>query len=70
MLHIARLVEESYKLGVTTFDFLRGEERYKYEWTNDESSLFRLEISDQDLSVRVKSAARANLHSAARLFKR
>ena len=70
LLHIARLIEECYRLGVTTFDFLRGDERYKYEWTSDQVRLCSLEIPGSSPGSGAKSLARSLLRGAAGLLRR
>jgi CelD/BcsL family acetyltransferase involved in cellulose biosynthesis len=69
LLHVGRLVEESYRLGLHVFDFLRGEERYKSEWTEDAETLFGLEEPGTALSSRGRMAAGRALRSAARVLR-
>jgi CelD/BcsL family acetyltransferase involved in cellulose biosynthesis len=40
--HRTKLVEESLRRGATVFDFLRGEEEYKYHWTKSSIVLYQL----------------------------
>lgn len=69
LLHINSLIEECYRIGVTTFDFLRGEERYKYEWTGDQVTLYSLQMANAAPAAKIKSTARAFLRSAANVLR-
>lgn len=69
-LHISRLVEECYRLGLTCFDLLRGEERYKLELTDHFVPLCRCEMSSRRCGSRIREAGYHLLRGAARVVGR
>jgi CelD/BcsL family acetyltransferase involved in cellulose biosynthesis len=67
--HIHRLIGEAYRLGATVFDFLRGEESYKSEWTEMGIQLFGYESLTPSLGSLSRTKMRDLLHWAARLLR-
>lgn len=53
-MHLAKLVEETMAKGITVFDFLRGEEPYKMQWTSQTTPLYSLSQASRG----VRSAAK------------
>lgn len=43
--HIALLVEEAYRLGWKGVDFLLGDEKYKFAWSNEQTDVVHLNVS-------------------------
>jgi CelD/BcsL family acetyltransferase involved in cellulose biosynthesis len=69
-IHLAALVEEAVKRGCRTFDFLRGEERYKYEWTAANRGLFEYAAAGAGAGSRVRRRIRRSLRTAAERLRR
>lgn len=41
---LARTIEDAFALEAREYDFLRGQEAYKYDWANDERQTVRLSL--------------------------
>jgi len=68
-IHLHRLIEEAYRLGATMFDFLRGEEWYKSEWTEMRMQLFGYESLTPGLGTLSKTKLRDLLYQTAKLLR-
>jgi len=51
--HLVKLIEESLHLGAHVFDFLRGEETYKYKWTQSSIALHQMRIETPGLRSKI-----------------
>jgi CelD/BcsL family acetyltransferase involved in cellulose biosynthesis len=56
--HLMKLIEQSLRQGATVFDFLRGEEAYKYDWTKSSISLYQMQIDGPTLRSQLARKAR------------
>lgn len=56
--HRMKLVEEGLHQGATVFDFLRGEEEYKYHWTKSSIGLYQMQIGGPTLRSQIARRAR------------
>lgn len=56
-LHLASLIEDCFKSGVKIFDFMRGSEEYKGEWTDSEIFVYSFQQFADGLKSRVKLIA-------------
>lgn len=56
-IHLSFLLEDAYRKGIGIFDFLRGDEEYKKEWTNAESSLHGYAVQTERLAGRMRLCA-------------
>jgi CelD/BcsL family acetyltransferase involved in cellulose biosynthesis len=72
--HRTKLVEESLRRGATVFDFLRGEEEYKDQWTQKRITLYRLGIDGprfrSQFALRARRVLWANRQRYRRLCQR
>src|SRR3990170_87065 len=59
---IAFVIEDCIKLGLREFDFLKGIEPYKYEWTSQERRLIRLILWNDTMKSRLHRASYAGYH--------
>jgi len=59
---IAFVIEDCIKLGLREFDFLKGAEPYKYEWTSQERRLVRLLLWNDTMRSRLHRASYAGYH--------
>jgi len=55
--HLVSLFEDCYQNGITVFDFMRGAEGYKAEWTHSEAGLYRYEAEGHSLQSRLRLKA-------------
>lgn len=56
---ISLLLEKCFEAGLEKFDFLRGREKYKFDWAKQESNYFRLSFARNSLLV--KSSLSCNI---------
>jgi len=68
-IHLAELISECLQQGIKVFDFLKGEEPYKMEWTSDKTLLFQRQKLVPRMGPKVRLGARALLHRTARMLK-
>jgi len=69
-IHLAKLINEALSQGVEAFDFLRGEERYKLEWTAESVGLYECRLLMPGVRPRLRSGFRALLRGGAGLLGR
>jgi CelD/BcsL family acetyltransferase involved in cellulose biosynthesis len=56
-IHLKKLIEESINQGAYIFDFLRGNESYKYDWTKNEVILYQIKVETTGLCLWSKKNA-------------
>jgi CelD/BcsL family acetyltransferase involved in cellulose biosynthesis len=60
-IHLSYLLEDGIKKGIGIFDFMRGDESYKKEWTSDQFSLYRYDMAGRGLSSLMRNSAQGVL---------
>jgi CelD/BcsL family acetyltransferase involved in cellulose biosynthesis len=61
-IHLSYLLEDCIKKGIGIFDFMRGDESYKTEWTSDQLSLYRYDMAGRGLSSHMRVTAQGMLN--------
>jgi CelD/BcsL family acetyltransferase involved in cellulose biosynthesis len=67
---VGRTVEDAYERGLTDYDFLRGEEAYKLDWTADRRETCAVRVRAATLRARTDRAAEAAFDAARSVARR
>jgi CelD/BcsL family acetyltransferase involved in cellulose biosynthesis len=67
--HLMLLIEWAIKMRLNTFDLLRGEEAYKYRWTDKAANLDRIEKVHSGPLVRIRQGIQRVYHGVRRRVK-
>jgi CelD/BcsL family acetyltransferase involved in cellulose biosynthesis len=65
--HLAKLIEEAFRQHVEIFDFLAGQESYKFQWTQQTTSLYQLSIQMPGFLPWLRNNSRKSLRKIASL---
>jgi CelD/BcsL family acetyltransferase involved in cellulose biosynthesis len=67
--HNMKLIEESLRHGASAYEFLRGEEAYKYQWTKHSMGLYQLQIDGSGWRSQIALRARMALWANRKRFR-